>query len=304
MAEVAISSEGLIKRYGRHRGLTGLDLEVQRGEVYGFLGPNGAGKTTTIRLLLDLIRPTAGRVSVLGLDPRRDGVALRRRVGYLAGDFVVDGHQSGRELLTFLGNLRGGVPHARVDELAERLDLDLGRRIKALSRGNRQKLGVVQAFMHAPELLILDEPTSGLDPFLQQEFAAMAGEATAAGQTIFMSSHVLSEVQHTADRVGIIREGRLVTVERVETLRERAVRKVEIHFDTPVPAEEFAALAGVTDLRVDGNVLRCRLAGRTDQLVKAAARHSVIDLLSEEPDLEELFFDYYRDNGEERSHAA
>jgi ABC-2 type transport system ATP-binding protein len=304
MAEVAISSEGLIKRYGRHRGLTGLDLEVQRGEVYGFLGPNGAGKTTTIRLLLDLIRPTAGRVSVLGLDPRRDGVALRRRVGYLAGDFVVDGHQSGRELLTFLGNLRGGVPHARVDELAERLDLDLGRRIKALSRGNRQKLGVVQAFMHAPELLILDEPTSGLDPFLQQEFAAMAGEATAAGQTIFMSSHVLSEVQHTADRVGIIREGRLVTVERVETLRERAVRKIEIHFDKPVSAEEFAGLPGVSDLRVDGTLVRCRLAGRADQLVKAAARHSVIDLLSEEPDLEELFFDYYRDNGEERSHAA
>jgi beta-exotoxin I transport system ATP-binding protein len=304
MAEVAISTEGIVKRYGRTRGLAGLNLEVQRGEVYGFLGPNGAGKTTTIRLLLDLIRPTEGRASVLGLDPRRDGVALRRRVGYLAGDFVVDGHQTGRELLTFLGNLRGGVPHARVDELADRLELDLSRKIKTLSRGNRQKVGVVQAFMHAPELLILDEPTSGLDPFLQQEFAAMAREATDAGQTIFMSSHVMSEVQQTADRVGIIREGRLVTVERVETLRERAVRKVEIHFDTPVPAEEFAALAGVTDLRVDGNVLRCRLAGRTDALVKAAARHTVIDLLSEEPDLEELFFAYYRNHREEGSHAA
>jgi ABC-2 type transport system ATP-binding protein len=182
MAEVAISTVGLVKRYGRNRGLAGLDLEVQRGEVYGFLGPNGAGKTTTIRLLVDLIRPTAGRVSVLGLDPRRDGVALRRRVGYLAGDFVVDGRQSGRELLTFLGNLRGGVPPARIDELAGRLGLDLGRRIKALSRGNRQKLGVVQAFMHAPELLILDEPTSGLDPFLQQQFQQMVGEAKAPGR--------------------------------------------------------------------------------------------------------------------------
>jgi ABC-2 type transport system ATP-binding protein len=272
--------------------------------VYGFLGPNGAGKTTTIRLLLDLIRPTQGRATVLGLDPRRDGVALRRRVGYLAGDFVVDGRQTGRELLTDLGNLRGGVPRARIDELAGRLDLDLGRKVKTLSRGNRQKLGVVQAFMHAPELLVLDEPTSGLDPFLQQEFVAMVREASHAGRTVFMSSHVMSEVQQTAHRVGIIREGRLVTVGRVETLRERAVRKVEIHFDAPVPAAEFAALPGVSDLRVDGAVLRCRLAGRADALVKAAGRHTVVDLLSEEPDLEELFFDYYRHDGEEGSHAA
>jgi ABC-2 type transport system ATP-binding protein len=304
MAEVAISTAGLVKRYGRNRGLAGLDLEVQQGEVYGFLGPNGAGKTTTIRLLLDLIRPTAGRVSVLGLDPRRDGVALRRRVGYLAGDFVVDGHQTGRELLTFLGNLRGGVPQARIEELAERLELDLSRKIKTLSRGNRQKLGVVQAFMHVPELLILDEPTSGLDPFLQQQFQHMVGEARDAGRTVFMSSHVLSEVQQVAERVGIIREGRLVTVERVETLRERAVRKVEIHFDAPVAAGEFVALPGVSDLRVEGTVLHCRLAGRADPLVKAAARHPVVDLLSEEPDLEELFFAYYRTNGEGRGHAA
>jgi ABC-2 type transport system ATP-binding protein len=304
MAEAAISTEGLVKRYGRNRGLAGLDLEVLRGEIYGFLGPNGAGKTTTIRLLLDLIRPTQGRVSVLGLDPRRDGVDLRRRIGYLAGDFVVDGRQTGRELLTFLGNLRGGVAPARIGELADRLNLDLGRRIKNLSKGNRQKLGVVQAFMHTPELLILDEPTSGLDPFLQQEFVVMAGEATDAGQTIFMSSHVMSEVQQVADRVGIIREGRLVTVDRVETLREQAVRKVEIHFDTPVPAEEFAALPGVSDLRVEGTMLRLRLAGPPDALVKAAARHSVVDLLSEEPDLEELFFGYYRDDREERDHVG
>jgi ABC-2 type transport system ATP-binding protein len=303
MTEPAILTEGLVKRYGRNRGLAGLDLEVRPGEVYGFLGPNGAGKTTTIRLLLDLIRPTGGRATVLGLDPRRGGVALRRRVGYLAGEFLVDGRQTGRELLTYLGNLRGGVPRARVDELAGRLDLDLGRRIKALSRGNRQKLGVVQAFMHEPELLVLDEPTSGLDPFLQQEFVAMVREASRAGRTVFMSSHVMSEVQQTAHRVGIVREGRLVTVERVETLRERAVRKVEIHFDAPVPAAEFAALPGVSDLRVEGLVLRCRLAGRADALVKAAGRHTVVDLLSEEPDLEELFFDYYRD-GEEGSHAA
>jgi ABC-2 type transport system ATP-binding protein len=299
-----VETSDLTKTYGALMAVDRVSLSVWRGEVYGFLGPNGAGKTTTIRLLLDLIRPTQGRATVLGLDPRRDGVALRRRVGYLAGDFVVDGRQTGRELLTFLGNLRGGVPRARIDELAGRLDLDLGRKVKTLSRGNRQKLGVVQAFMHAPELLVLDEPTSGLDPFLQQEFVAMVREASHAGRTVFMSSHVLGEVQQTAQRVGIVRQGRLVTVERVETLRERAVRKVEIHFDAPVPAAEFAALPGVSDLRVDGAVLRCRLAGRADALVKAAGRHTVVDLLSEEPDLEELFFDYYRHDGEEGSHAA
>ncbi|MFG2100718.1 ATP-binding cassette domain-containing protein [Micromonospora echinaurantiaca] len=293
MAELAIETEKLVKTYGRNRGLTGLDLRVEPGEVYGFLGPNGAGKSTTIRLLLDLIRPTSGRVSVLGADPRRAGVALRRRIGYLAGDFVVDGRQTARELLTYLGNLRGGVPRTRIEELADRLDLDLGRRIKGLSKGNRQKVGVVQAFMHEPELLILDEPTSGLDPFLQQEFLSLVREARAGGRTVFMSSHVMSEVQQTADRVGIIREGRLVTVARVEELREQAVRKVEIHFADPVAAAEFADLPGVSEVSVTGSTLRCRLDGRADALVKAAAGHTVVGLLSEEPDLEEIFFGYY-----------
>ncbi|WDZ84586.1 ABC transporter ATP-binding protein [Micromonospora cathayae] len=298
MDESAISTEALVKTYGRNRGLTGLDLRVERGEVYGFLGPNGAGKSTTIRLLLDLIRPTSGRISVLGVDPRHAGVALRRRIGYLAGDFVVDGRQTARELLTYLGRLRGGVPTARITELADRLDLDLDRRIRALSKGNRQKVGVVQAFMHAPELLILDEPTSGLDPFLQHEFLALVREARAAGHTVFMSSHVMSEVQQTADRVGIVREGRLVTVERVEELRERAVRRVEVQFADPVRVEEFAALPGVSAATVTGTTLRCRLDGRADALVKAAAAHTVVGLLSEEPDLEELFFGYYADQGE------
>ncbi|WFE29659.1 ABC transporter ATP-binding protein [Solwaraspora sp. WMMD791] len=302
MADPAIRTERLVKTYGRNRGLTGLDLQVETAEVYGFLGPNGAGKSTTIRLLLDLIRPTSGTVRVLGLDPRTDGVALRRRIGYLAGDFVVDGRQTGHELLTYLGNLRGGVPRARITELAERLDLDLSRRIKGLSKGNRQKVGVVQAFMHSPELLILDEPTSGLDPFLQQEFVTMVREAKAAGQTVFMSSHVMSEVQQTADRVGIIRDGQLVAVDGVEQLRDRAVRQIEIVFDAPVPATEFEAVPGVSDLTVSGHRLRCRLDGRADPLIKAASRHTVISLLAEEPDLEELFFTYYR--REEADRAA
>ena len=275
MADLAISTHQLVKRYGRNRGLTGLDLQVETGEVYGFLGPNGAGKSTTIRLLLDLIRPTSGQVAVLGADPRTDGVALRRRIGYLAGDFIVDGRQTGRELLTYLGNLRGGVPRGRIEELADRLDLDLSRRIKGLSKGNRQKIGVVQAVMHSPELLILDEPTSGLDPFLQQEFVGLVREAKAAGQTVFMSSHVMSEVQQTADRVGIIREGRLVTVQRVEELRERSVRRVEIHFDEPVDVAEFAALPGVSDATMDGTTLRCRLDGRADEIGRASCRERV-----------------------------
>lgn len=294
MADPAIHTEQLVKTYGRgSRGLTGLDLQVNTGEVYGFLGPNGAGKSTTIRILLDLIRPTAGHVRVLGLDPRADGVALRRRIGYLAGDFVVDGRQTGRELLTYLGNLRGGVPTARVTALADRLGLDLNRRIRGLSKGNRQKLGVIQAFMHSPELLILDEPTSGLDPFLQQEFVRLVREARAGGATVFMSSHVMSEVQHTADRVGIIRDGRLVTVESVESLRERAVRSVTVTFGDLVNAGEFDRLPGLHDVTVDGRTLHGRLSGRADDLVKAAAQHTVVDLLCEEPDLEEIFFHFY-----------
>jgi ABC-2 type transport system ATP-binding protein len=294
MADLAIHTEQLTKYYGRRRGLAGLDLSVQVGEVYGFLGPNGAGKTTTIRLLLDLIRPTGGRLEVLGADPRRHAVAVRRRIGYLPGDFTVDGRQTGLELLTYLGNLRGGVPRAAITRLARRLDLDLSARIRSLSKGNRQKVGLVQAFMHQPELLILDEPTAGLDPLLQQTFLTMVREARAAGQTVFMSSHVMSEVQQTADRVGIVREGRMVAVERVEEVRERAVRRVEIHFAAPVPVEEFAALPGVQHVTLSDSVLHCRLNGRADALVKAAARHTVINLLCEEPDLEELFVTYYQ----------
>jgi ABC-2 type transport system ATP-binding protein len=280
-----------------------LDLEVEIGEVFGFLGPNGAGKTTTIRLLVDLIRPTLGTVSVLGLDPRADGVVLRRRLGYLADDVVVDGRQTGEELLTYLGNLRGGVPRARIDELAQRLNLDMSRRIRTLSRGNRQKIGLIQAFMHDPELLVLDEPTSGLDPFLQQEYAALVRQATEDGRTVFVSSHVLSEVQQTAHRVGIIREGRLVAVERVEELRERSLRRVEILFDRPVPLEGFVAVPGVSDLHIDGPLLRCRLGGRADALVKAAARHTVVTISIEEADLDELFFHYY-DYREGDGHAG
>ncbi len=294
MADPAISTKDLTKTYGRGaRGLAGLDLEVKTGEVYGYLGPNGAGKSTTIRILLDLIRPSGGTVRVLGLDPRTDGVALRRRIGYLAGDFVVDGRQTSRQLLTYLGNLRGGVPAARITELAERLGLDLDRQIRGLSKGNRQKAGIIQAFMHSPELLVLDEPTSGLDPFLQQEFVHLVQQARRDGATVFMSSHVMSEVQQTADRVGIIRDGRLVAVESVESLRAHAVRSVTLTFDGAFDPADFARVPGLTNLAVAGATLRGRLAGHPDELVKAASRYTVRDLLCEEPDLEEIFFHYY-----------
>ncbi|MFJ6212287.1 ABC transporter ATP-binding protein [Streptomyces sp. NPDC092296] len=304
--EKAIQLEQLAKTYGRRRGLVDLTLDVDRGEVFGFLGPNGAGKSTAIRLLLDLIRPTGGRARVLGLDPRTDAVELHRRVGYLAGDFTVDGRQTVRECLAFLAALRGGVPERRITGLAERLGLEPEPRIRSLSKGNRQKVGLVQAFMHEPELLILDEPTSGLDPLVQRVFLELVREARADGRTVFMSSHALSEVQAAADRVAIIRDGLLVTVDTVAALRERAVRTVELHFDGPVAAEEFHRLPGVAEVAVQttatGSLLRCRLAGSPDALVKAAARHTVTGLLCEEPDLEQLFFAYYREQRDGAGH--
>jgi beta-exotoxin I transport system ATP-binding protein len=293
MADIpAIRAEALVKRYGRGgtTALTGLDLTVAAGEVFGFLGPNGAGKSTTIRILLDLVRPTSGSVRVLGADPRTSP-EVRAKIGYLAGDFVANGRQTGRELLTYLGGLRGRVPAQRIERLAADWDLDLDKRIGSLSKGNRQKVGVLQAFMHEPPLLILDEPTSGLDPFLQQQFVALVQQAARNGQTVFMSSHVMSEVQQTCDRVGIIRAGTLVTVEHIDDLRKRALRKIEVRF----AGDAFCPdLPGLSDVVVDGEVLRCKLAGEADAFVKALAQHHVVDLISEEPELEELFFTYYR----------
>jgi ABC-2 type transport system ATP-binding protein len=296
MAE-AILTDSLSKSYGETLALDTLDLVVHTGEIFGFLGPNGAGKTTTIRLLLDIIRPDSGQATVLGLDPRAQGVELRRRVGFLPGDFVVDGRQTSWQFLTYLGNQRGGVSRASIESLGDRLDLDLDLRIGSLSRGNRQKVGLVQAFMHSPELLILDEPTSGLDPLVAREFLKLASEARHEGQTVFMSSHILSEVQQVADRTGIIREGRLIAVDDVDELRSRAIRNVRIVFADEVAATEFEAIDEVADLIFEGNMLTCRLVGEADALVKRAARHQVIDFVSEEPDLEELFFHYY--TGEE-----
>ncbi len=292
MADVIVV-EGLTKSYGRQRGVVDLSFGVRPGEVFGYLGPNGAGKTTTIRTLLDLIRPTGGRATVLGMDSRADAIEIHRRVGYLPGEFGLYDHLTGGEYLTFLADLRGGVPSEGIAELAARLDLDLSVRIRALSHGNRQKLGLIQAFMHRPELLILDEPTSGLDPLMQQVFYGILTEARDEGRTVFLSSHVMPEVERVCDRVGIIREGRLVAVEDIGDLRAKEVRTLEVHFDGPVAAGEFRGLPGIRDVHPIGDALRITVAGEMDAVVKRAARHPIVDLKSHEPTLEEIFLTFY-----------
>lgn len=301
MNDIVIRTEELTKSYGRHRGVTGLELGIRRGEVFGYLGPNGAGKTTTIRTLLDFIRPTRGRASIFGLDTHRDGLAIRQRVGYLPGELVLYENMTGAEVLRYLGHLRGGVTWSRVQELAKRLDSDLSRPVKTLSHGNRQKIGLIGAFMHQPELLMLDEPTLGLDPLVQQAFYGLIGQARAEGKTVFLSSHILPEVERVCDRVGIIREGQIIAVEDVAALKSRALRQLEIHFARPVPPEAFASVTGVRDLTVEDSILRCTVMGSLDALIKAAAQFEVVNVVSHEPSLEEIFLAYY---GGGEPHAA
>ena len=232
--------ESMTKSYGRRRGVVELTFDVRPGEIFGYLGPNGAGKTTTIRALLDLIRPTSGHAALFGMDSHRDAVAIHRRLGYLPGELKLYEGLTGAEYLRYLGSLRGGVPRGRVEALAERLDLDLGQRIRSLSHGNKQKVGLMQALMHEPELLVLDEPTQGLDPLIQREFSALMNETRERGRAVFLSSHVLPEVDRVCDRVAIIREGRLVAVEDIGDLKAKALRTLDIHFEHPAPVAPFA----------------------------------------------------------------
>lgn len=296
-----VRAHGLTKFYGQSRGVLDLDFSVGSGEVFGFLGPNGAGKTTTIRLMLDLIRPTRGRLEIFGLDSRRGSLPIRRRLGYVPGDLRLYDRLTGRELVRYFASLRDLPDTGAADELAARLELDLDRPIRALSRGNRQKVGLVQAFVHRPDLLVLDEPTSGLDPLMQQVFYELVRETTAEGRSVFLSSHVLSEVQHVADRVGVIREGRLELVASVEELRARAFTRVEVTFGAPPPPGAFAAVPAVRELERRGRVVLFALEGRADPLVKALARCDVEALDVHEADLEDVFLGLYR--GEAR-HAA
>ncbi len=289
----AIETTKLTKYYGRSRGVMDVDLTVESGQIFGFLGPNGAGKSTTIRVLLDLIRPNSGSARVLGLDAHRDRLAIDRRVSYVPGELSLYSELTGSQLLTYLGNLQGSVDAEYRDKLIERLELDPSKRIKSLSRGNKQKVGLVAAFMIRPELLILDEATAGLDPFVQLEFEHLCEETRNDGRTVFISSHQLPEVEHLCDRVGIIREGRLLAVEAIVDLKARALRRLEIDFGSPVSADDFAGLSGVQDVKVEGATLRCTVMGSLDGVIKAAARFEVRNLRSVETSLEEIFMAYY-----------
>jgi ABC-2 type transport system ATP-binding protein len=290
---IAIVMHGLTKDYGSGHGLFNLDLEVAEGEVFGFLGPNGAGKTTTIRLLMGVIHASAGTATVFGLDCDRDSVAVKRDVGYLPGELPQFGGMRGSEVVAYLGGMHGGIDAARVKELCERLELDLGRRFREYSRGNKQKLGLVLAFMHHPRLLILDEPTGGLDPLNQQTFHRLVGEVKAQGATVFLSSHVLSEVEETCSRVGIVRDGRLVSDMTMDKVHELRFHEVVIEFGGQVPEAAVRAAAGVEDVAAEGTRLTCTVHGGFDALLAAMSGHTVVDMVSREPSLESIFLSYY-----------
>lgn len=287
--------EDLTKYYGSVRGIEGLHLEVHQGEIFGFLGPNGAGKSTTISTVLDFIRPTRGTATVLGMDSRQDSVEIHRHIGYLPGELSMYEKMTGRELLGYLAALRGVRVDPEIADLAERLDLDLDRKIRAYSSGNRQKVGLVQAFMHRPQLLILDEPTNGLDPIVQQEFYSLLQEVSEEGRTVFLSSHILPEVERITDRAAIIRNGKLVVVAEIEQLKQQTQRRLELTFATVVEPTAFAALEAVRTVAVAdrGHTLILVVVGSIDPVIKLAARHEVESVVSHDGDLETAFLAYY-----------
>ena len=291
----AIETHGLTKTFGETVAVDGLDLCAEQGQVFGFLGPNGAGKTTTIRALLDLCHPSSGSARVLGLDSRRDSVAIHARCGYLPGELELYPRMTGRHLLDWFAHARGGVDSAWRERLVDRFEVILDRRVHELSKGNRQKLGVVIAFMHRPELLILDEPTSGLDPLMQDEFHRLLRETTTDGRTVFLSSHELDEVQRVADRVAIIKEGRLIVADTVEALRRRAPQTMELRFKAPVAAAVFESVDGVAHLAVDGDRVTLHVTGELAPLLRVIADHDPADVVARHADLDELFLTYYRD---------
>ena len=288
-----IETEKLTKYYGPHRGVVEVDLAVEEGEIYGFLGPNGAGKTTTIRLLLALLRPTSGRALVFGIETTADPVAIHRRIGYLPGEFALFDRLTGAQTIEYFGNLRGGVDPLYQADLVARFDLDPSRRFREYSKGNKQKVGLVIALQHRPDLLVLDEPTSGLDPLVQQTFFELLRETVAEGRTAFLSSHILGEVEKTCDRVAIIRDGRIVAVDRVEALRGLAHHEVELRFEAPVPTSAFDALPGVSDVVAIEGGLRMRVTGSMAPVVEAAAGRGLIDIETREPSLEQTVLAHY-----------
>ncbi len=292
--ENVIHTENLTKSYsGTARALDGLNLDVQRGEIFGYLGPNGAGKTTTIRLLLDFIRPTAGQASVLDKDSRRDSIAIKQQVGYLPSELSLWDNLTAQQIVQFVGAARGGYNAAYVHTLTERLQFDLNKKVRSYSTGNKRKLGLIIALMNQPDLLILDEPSSGLDPLMQQTFYQLMQEARAEGRTVFLSSHILSEVQAICDRVAILRNGKLEAVQRVDELTHADFRQVTLRFQQAVPASIVADVPGVSNVVSEGKTLRLHLMGDFDPLLRAVSSYYMQDMEVQEPTLEEVFLKYY-----------
>ncbi len=294
-----IAVEHLTKNYGGMRGITNVSFQVEEGEVFGFLGPNGAGKTTTIRVLMALLKADTGTARLVGLDCWQQSVEIKRLAGYLPGELSLDPDLTGGQILEYFGHLRGGVDQGYLKRLIQRFDLDPTRKFRQYSSGNKRKVGIIQAFMHRPRLLILDEPTSGLDPLNQQEFDRLIKEVREEGRTVFLSSHILSEVERICTRVGIIREGQLVRIGSVAELKDITRHDVTITFADVAPAEAFTHLPGVAQVEAlaDGHTLRLTVQGGVDAVVKAAAQYSVVTLTSHEPSLEEIFLRYYEGDG-------
>ncbi|HZU66668.1 MAG TPA: ABC transporter ATP-binding protein [Ktedonobacteraceae bacterium] len=294
-----IEVEGLTKHYGSKRGIIDVSFQVEAGEVFGFLGPNGAGKTTTIRVLMALLRADSGTARIAGMDVWERSVEIKRLVGYAPGEPSLDPNLTGGQILEYFGHLRGGVDQAYLKQLIQRLDLDPSRKFRHYSSGNKRKVALIQAFMHRPQLLILDEPTNGLDPLNQQEFDRMVKEVRDDGRTVFLSSHILSEVEQTCTRVGIIREGRLVRTGGVAELKDIKRYEIRITFANAVPAEAFETLDGVMQVEQlpGGHTLRLVMQGGADAVIKAAAQYPVLTLSSHEPSLEDIFLRYYEGDG-------
>ena len=290
-----IQTHQLTKSYGKSRGILEVTFDIQEGEVFGFLGPNGAGKTTTMRTLMGLLRTNSGSATIGGLDCWTQSTEVKKLVGYLPGEFTFDPGLRGAQIIEYLGHLRGGVDQAYVRSLVKRLGLDPSKRFRAYSHGNKQKLGLVQAFMHKPRLLILDEPTSGLDPLNQQEFYKMVAEVRAEGRTIFLSSHILPEVEQTCDRVAVIREGRLVKIDHVSALKDIHQHDVEISFAGPASVEWFKNVAGVAKVAqgADEHILHLNVQGELTEIIRIAGQHSAINIATHEPTLEEAFLRFY-----------
>jgi ABC-2 type transport system ATP-binding protein len=301
-----IEVEGLTKSYGSKRGITNVSFQVEEGEVFGFLGPNGAGKTTTIRLLMALLRADAGTARIAGLDSWQQSVEVKRLIGYLPGEPSLDPNLTGGQLLEYFGHLRGGVDQAYLKQLIARLDLDPSRKFRQYSSGNKRKVVLIQAFMHRPRLLILDEPTNGLDPLNQQEFDRMVKEVRDEGRTVFLSSHIMSEVEQTCNRVGIIRAGQLVRVGGMAELKDIKRYEITITFANAVPAGAFEQLPGVTEAETlaDGKTLRLTIQGEADAVIKAAAQYAVVSLTSHEPSLEDIFLRYYESDSQAAKEAS